>query len=216
MQRVGAGPRRDRHGSGGMLAGLGAHRTGLNLEFLKGIRERKRLVQSVEGIVRSSAIQSEGDLVGIAAGDRDRDRGKVLVAVQIVGNRALRGGVTREQDQLSRLARVQWQFHDLLVIDHLPDSAGVGFHSHRLGLNGHLFVHRADFKRGVDGRVRIHVEYDAQLDVGRETRLGDFHPVGADYEGGEQVGAIGAADHGTGLAGVGVNDLHLCATNGGA
>jgi len=54
---VRARARRHRDGRGRMLTALRAYGTGLHLEFLQRIRERQRLIQSVERIVGSTAIE---------------------------------------------------------------------------------------------------------------------------------------------------------------
>ena len=118
-----------------MLPGLGAHRTGFHLELLQRVRERKRLVQTVKGIVGGAAIQRKGNLVAVAAGHGERDRRKVLIGIQVVGHRALRRRVAGEENQLGRLPRIERQFDHFLVADDLADAARVGFHRQGLGLD---------------------------------------------------------------------------------
>ena len=208
VERVGSGPRGDGHRGRRMLAGLGAHRTGFHLELLQRVRERKRLVQTVEGIVGGAAIERKRNLVGVASGHGDRDRRKVLVGVQIVGNRALGGGVACEENQLGRLARIQRQFDHFLVADDLTDAGAVGFHRQGLGLDRNLFADRADLQSRVDDGVRIDVEDDARLDVGGEAILGDLHAIGPDREiRQDDTNRRCRCDRGTGLAGVGLEEL---------
>ena len=121
-----------------MLACLCPHGTGFHFELLQGVGERKRLIETVEGIVGRPAIQAEGDGIGVAACHGDRNRRKVLVAVEIVRDHALGSGNAREQNQLGRLARIQGQLGNFLVVDNLPDAGAVCFHrkSLRFYLNG--------------------------------------------------------------------------------
>jgi hypothetical protein len=69
-----------------MLAGLCADRTRFHFELLQRIREWKRLVQTVERLVRGRAIERECNLIGVGSGNGYRNRRKVLVGVQIVGD----------------------------------------------------------------------------------------------------------------------------------
>ena len=86
----------------------------------------------LKGSLAVRAIQREGNLIGVAPATEIVMVGKVLVGVQVVGDRALGGGVARQENQLSWLAGVQRQIDHLLVVDDLADAGAVGFHRQRL------------------------------------------------------------------------------------
>ena len=124
-ERVGARLGDQVHRRRGVVAVARRQRAGLDLELLQRVGERRRQVQVVERIVVGAAVHDVGDAVGLAAGDRDRDGRVVLVGVEVARRRGRRQ--PGQEDQLGRLAAVQRNLGDLLVVDDLPDAGGARF-----------------------------------------------------------------------------------------
>ena len=55
-------------------------------------------------------------------------------------------------DQLDRIAAVERQFQNPLVLDDGSHTCGLRFNERRIGLDLHLFIDCADLKRDVDRR----------------------------------------------------------------
>ena len=210
MQGVAAGFSHGIDRTGGMLAILGRQRACLHFELLKRIRERKRKVEVVEGIVVSAAIKHVGRSIRQAAADAEHG----LTGIVLGGNEIReRSGGSRagEVDQIGRGAPVQREINDALLVDHLPDAGAAGFDHSGGCLDKHLLSNRADLQGSVDGRIRSHLQRDRVLYVGAEALLADLEtilPGGKAYDG---VAAIGASIGRPRQTRVGLDNLNLSA-----
>ena len=164
LVRSGLGHQVDRRG--GMVAVPRRQRAGLDLELLQRVGKRRRQVQVVERIVVRPAVHDVGDAVGLAAGHRDRHGREVLVGVEVAGRRGRRQ--SRQEDQLGRLAAVQRQLHDALIVDHLSDAGVLGFDQRGVRRHRDLLADRADGERHVDLGIRADLQHDAVPHVGVE------------------------------------------------
>ena len=76
-----------------------------------------------------------------------------------------------------------------------------------------MFIHRANLQRHVNGGIGCHLQLDAGLDVGRETKLAYFQPVVADRKIGQHVSPICFAVHHSGETCFGLSNRDLSACN---
>jgi hypothetical protein len=70
---------------------LGAHRTGFHLELRSASGKGSGWFRPLKGLLAGTAVEREGNLVGVAAGGGNRNCRKVLVGIQVIGDRALGG-----------------------------------------------------------------------------------------------------------------------------
>ena len=75
----------------------------------------------------------------------------------------LRNGGRQELHQVGRIATVERQIQDPLVVHHLADAQVARFDGERVRLNGHALLDLANGHRDVDDRVRADLEHDPRL-----------------------------------------------------
>ena len=186
-------------------------RARLHLELLQRVGKRRRQVQVVERIVVRAAVHDVGDAVRLAAGDRDRDRRKILVGVEIACRRGRREA--GEENQLGGLSSVQRQLHHALVVDHLADAGVLRLDEGGVRRHRHLLADRADRERDVQLRARSDLQDDAAAHVGVEALQHDLQLVRPDGQVRQRVGAVGAGEHGARHPCIGLRDSDLRARN---
>ena len=129
----------------GMQPVLRRQAVGLHVEFLDRVRERNRHVHVAERVVVIAAIQQEVHAVGLRAGHRKLAGAigslHVLAAREVAAIQRHGGRAARERQQLRRVAAVQRQVLNALLVDHLGDRILLGLH-HR-GVRRHLQYSRS-------------------------------------------------------------------------
>ena len=153
---------------GAETRGYGA---GFDAELLNRVREREWHVDVGHRVGIVSAVQQIRGAVALSAGDRDAGRAPERLASRVAAIRVYRRA--QRDDKLRRLAIVERQLVDLLLLDHARDRRFLGLH--QAGIRGYLdfFGHRAHLHADIDLDVVIHHQYDSGLYVVLEA--GGFH-----------------------------------------
>jgi hypothetical protein len=149
----------------------------LHLELLQSIGKRQRQVQVVFSIVVARAIQHVCHAVGDSPGDVDED-GRI-VPDRIHGTRdSIRGCHSRQEDDFSHIASVQWHLENPLVIDDCADSGTSGFHQSCVGLHFDCFRQLADGQDRVDRGIAVDLQDYSSLNVTSEARQDCLQAIG--------------------------------------
>ena len=153
VERVGArlGHRVDR--GAGVHAVAGRRGARFELELLQRVGEGQRQVQVVVRVVVGGAVEHVGDAKALTAGDGNR--APALHAAAGGVERRLRHRRARQRDQVHRVAAVERQRLDALVLDHLADARAARFDQRRGGLHGHRLGDLAERERDVDLGVGV-------------------------------------------------------------
>ena len=166
---------------------LRRHRARLGAEFLHGIGERQRQVQVVVRVVVHRAVEDPGHAERQAAGQRIRLA--AVAAAHAAARRVelwLRHRSGKQRQQIGRIAAVQRQLHDALVVHHLADAEVARLDRLRVGSDGNGFLYGAKLQRHRHVRIAVDLQHDAGLDGRAEPLQRDIETIGPDREAGRR------------------------------
>ncbi len=173
-------------------------------ELLQRVRERKRQVGVVVGVVVHRTVKGVPDAAAEAAGDGNRD----ALGDPELGDPAGVDGRAGERDEVGDLAPLQRQLDDPFLLDDLADAGAAHVNQRRGRFHRHGLLEVADGERRVERRRRADLQHDAGLDVGAEALQRHFEPIGADRHVRHQPGAGLVGDGGTRERGIGLRRRH--------
>ena len=202
-----------------MQSVLGRQTVGLHVEFRYRVRERNGQIHVAEGVVIVAAIQQEIDAVGRAAGNRILARTvgslDVLAAGQVISvDGHGRRGEAGNLQQGGRIAAVERQIDQPLLVHHLRDGVLLGFHLGGVGGDLNALRQGADCQGDRDAPVTGHFEFNALLHMSLETGRRDFELVAPNRKVGERIPAGRIRAGIAHLLCVQVDGLDLSAGNG--
>src|SRR5262249_11826759 len=87
-------------------------------------------------------------------------------------------GGARQHNQIGHVATIERQIYDALRLHNLADAGATRLDLRSVGLDNDLLGNRAHFQRGVHRWITVDLQYDARLNVPRESFLRDINLVG--------------------------------------
>ncbi len=176
-----------------MQAIAGRQRAGLHAELRQRIRKRERHIHIGEAVVIVSAVEQV--VGGIARAARNRDGlGTEEALAAGVGSIAVIDGRAGDRNELCRIAAIEGQVHDALLIDDLRNRILLRLHQAGVGIHLDPFRHRSHSHRDVDLGVVVDSQNNAALDVGLKPCDSRFERVGADRQAWERIDAVCVSD----------------------
>ena len=169
------------------------------------IGERQRQVQVVVRVVVHRAVEDPGHAERQAAGQRIRLA--AVAAAHAAARRVelwLRHRSGKQRQQVGRIAAVQRQLHDALVVHHLADAEVARLHRLRVGSDGNGFLYRAKLQRHRHVRIAVDLQHDAGLDGRAEPLQRDIETIRPNRESGKKEQAVGIGDDFAFESGVGL------------
>ncbi len=125
----------------------------------------------------------------------------------------MRGGAS-EINQIGRIAAVEREIDDALLVDYLADARATGLDGQRGCFHLHLLAHRTELHGDFDGGAAGNLQHDTALDRGAEAIFTNFQAVGADGKIRKNVRAIRSGLDGARQIGIGFYGFDLGAGDG--
>jgi hypothetical protein len=147
------------------------------------------------------AIELIRDAEALAAGNRDP-----LAALHAPGgcsNLTTHCGAS-QHDEVHRIASVERQRDDALVVDHFADAGGARFDERRRGFDRDGLGHLSDRQRHVEHRVRVDLQRDARLYEAAEAAQRHLEAIRTERKVRQRVRARRVGGHAAREAGVGL------------